>query len=59
MKRRKIRSFFCTIRPYKQRQKERFEMVEMKNYGESESNNNEEQNEHTIIVPDTQDVPSN
>ena len=33
--------------------------MEVKNYGESETNNNEEQNEHTIIVPDTQDVPSN
>ena len=33
------------IRPYKQRQ-ERFEMVETINYGESETNNNEEQNEH-------------
>ena len=34
-------------------------MVEITNYGESETNNNEKQNEHTIIVPDTQDVPNN
>ena len=32
---------------------ERFEMVEIKNYGESKTNNNEKENEHTIIVPDT------
>ena len=31
--------------------------MEIKNYGKSETNNNEEQNEHTII--DTQDVPNN
>ena len=34
-------------------------MVEIKNYGEGETNNNEEQNEHTIIVPDMQDVLNN
>ena len=33
--------------------------MEIKNYGKSETNNNEEQNEHTIIEPDTQDVPNN
>ena len=33
--------------------------MEIKNYGESETNNNEEQNERTIIEPDTQDVPNN
>ena len=33
--------------------------MEIKNYGENETNNNEEQNEHTITVPDTQDVPNN
>ena len=33
--------------------------MEIKNYGESETNNNKEQNEHTITVPDTQDVPNN
>ena len=33
--------------------------MEIKNYGESKTNNNEEQNEHTITVPDTQDVPNN
>ena len=57
--RRKKRPFFRKIRPYKQRQEERFETVEIKNYGESKTNNNEEQNEHTITVPDTQDVPNN
>ena len=30
--------------------------MEIKNYDESETNNNGQQNEHTIIVPDTQDV---
>ena len=34
-------------------------MVEIQNYGESETNNNEEQNEHTIIVRDTHDIPNN
>ena len=58
-KREKSNHFFCKIRPYKQRQEERFETIEVRNYGESETNNNEEQNEHTIIVPDTQDVPNN
>ena len=33
--------------------------MEIKNYGESETNNNKEQNEDTIIVPDKQDVPNN
>ena len=33
--------------------------MEIKNCGESETNNNEEQNEHTIIVRDTQDIPNN
>ena len=33
-------------------------MVEIKNYDESEINNNDQQNEHTIIVPDMQDVPN-
>ena len=50
--------FFGNIRPYKQRQEERFETVEIKNYNESETNNNDQQNENTIIVPDTQDVPN-
>ena len=31
-------------------------MAEIENYDESETNNNDQQNEHTIIVPDTQDV---
>ena len=30
--------------------------MEIKNYDESETNNNGQQNEHTIIVPDTQDA---
>ena len=56
VERRKKRSFFGKIRPNKQRQEERFETVEIKSYDESETNNNDQQNEHTIIVPDTQDV---
>ena len=32
-------------------------MVKIKNYEESETNN-DQQNEHTIIVPDMQDVPN-
>ena len=32
--------------------------MEIKNYDESDTNNNDQQNEHTIIVPDTQDVPN-
>ena len=58
MERRKKRPFFGKIRPYKQRQEERFETVEIENYDESETNNNDQQNEYTIIVPDTQDVPN-
>ena len=49
--RRKKRPFYRKIRPYKQRQQERFETVEIKNSEESEINNNDQQNEHTIIVP--------
>ena len=56
MERRKKQPFFGKIRPYKQWQEERFETVEIKNYDESETNNNEQQNGHTIIVADTQDV---
>ena len=52
-KRRKKPPFYRKIRPYKQRQEERFETLEIENYGESETNNNEEQNEHTITVRDT------
>ena len=33
-------------------------MVEIENYDESETNNNDQLNEHTITVPDTQDVPN-
>ena len=32
------------LRPYKQRQEERFETVEIKKYDESETNNNDKQN---------------
>ena len=58
VERRKKRSFFGKIRPNKQRQEERFETVEIKSYDESETNNNDQQNEHTIIAPDTQDIPN-
>ena len=33
--------------------------MKIKNYSESKTNNNHEQDEHTIIVLDTQDVPNN
>ena len=56
VQRRKKRPFFGKIRPYKQRQQERFETKEIKNYDESETNNNDQQNKHTITVPDTQDA---
>ena len=56
--RRKEPPFLRKVRPYKQRQKERFETVEIKNYDESETYNNDQQNEHTITVPNTQDVPN-
>ena len=56
--RRKERPFFRKVRPYEQRQKERFETVEIKNYDGSDTNNNNQQNGHTIIVPNTQDVPN-
>ena len=56
---RKKRPFFGKIRPYKQRQEERFETVEIENYDESQTHNNDQQNEHTIIVQDTQDVRKN
>ena len=55
----KKRPFFRKIRPYKQRQEKIFETTEIKNYGESETNNNKEQNERTTIVPDAQDVSNN
>ena len=32
--------------------------MEIENYEESGTNNNDQQNEHTIIVPDTQHVPN-
>ena len=32
--------------------------MEIKNYDKSKTNNNDQQNEHTIFVPDTQDVPN-
>ena len=31
--------------------------MEIKNYDKSKTNNNDQQNEHTISVPDTQDAP--
>ena len=46
---RKKRPFFRKIRPYKQRQEERSETVQIKNYDESEANNNDQQNEHTFL----------
>ena len=41
VERRKKRPFFGKIRPYKQRQEERFETVDIENYDESETNNND------------------
>ena len=32
--------------------------MEIENYGDSETNNDDQQNEHTIIARDTQDVPN-
>ena len=32
--------------------------MEIQNYDESEINNNDQQNKHNIVVPDTQDVPN-
>ena len=32
--------------------------MEIKNYDKSKISNNDQQNEHTIFVPDTQDVPN-
>ena len=32
--------------------------MKIKNYDEIETNNNGQQNEHTVTVPDTQDVPN-
>ena len=46
------------MRPYKQRHEEIFKTVEIKNYDESKTNNNDQQNEHTVIEPDTQDLPN-
>ena len=58
VERRKKRPFFGKIRPYKKRQEERFETVEIKNCDEIKIDNHDIQNEHTIIVPDTQHVPN-
>ena len=55
VERRKKQPFFGKKRRYKQRQKERFQTVEIKIYDESETNNNDQENEHKIFVPDTQD----
>ena len=52
------RPFFGKIRPYKERQEERLETAKIENYDESETNNNDQQNEHAIIVPDTRDIPN-
>ena len=41
VERRKKRPFSGKMRPYKQRQEERFETVEIGNYDESETNNND------------------
>ena len=49
-------TIFRKIRPYKQRQEEIFETVGIKNYDESETNSNDQKNEHTMIVPDTQGI---
>ena len=32
--------------------------MEIKNYDKSKTNNNDQQNEHTISVPDMQDAPN-
>ena len=58
LKRKKKQPFFGKTRPYKQRQEQRFETVEIKKYEESETDNNDQQNKYTTIVPDTQDVPN-
>ena len=41
-------TIFGEIRPYKQRQEERFETVELKNYGKREAKNNDQQNEQLL-----------
>ena len=50
---------FWKIRPYKQRREEIFEKLEIQNYDENDTNKSDQQNEHIIIVPDTEDVPNN
>ena len=55
---RKKRPVLGKIRPHKQRQEKTFETVEIEHHEESETNNNDQENEHTMIVPDTQDVPN-
>ena len=57
-KRKRKHPIFQKIRPYKQRLEERFETVDIQNYYESETNNNDQQNGHIIIVPNTQEVPN-
>ena len=57
VERRKQLPIFGKIGPNKKkRKKEWFETVESKDYGESQTNNNEQQNKHTITVTDRQDV---
>ena len=33
--------------------------MEIQNYDENDTNKSDQQNEHIIIVPDTEDVPNN
>ena len=57
-KRKRKQPIFQKIRPYKQRLEKRFKTVDIQNYYESETNNNDQQNGHIIIVPNTQEVPN-
>ena len=41
-------TIFGEIRPYKQRQEERFQTVKLKNYGKREPKNNDQQNEQLL-----------
>ena len=55
----KNQQFFWKIRPYKQRREEIFEKLGIQNYDEKEINKSDQQNEHIIIVADTEDLPNN
>ena len=46
----KKQAIFWKLKPYKQRQEEKFETVEIQNYEESQTRNNYQQIEHIIIV---------